>query len=94
MPKDDFARLERRFEERPLFGPQRTRRPLTRLMGATLMLAVLAGLAALQGPAAVDLLSRMVDARAQPAAAPDEAAIPVRLTPPPQPEAQGPDHDL
>lgn len=85
MPKDDFASLERRFRERPLFGPTRRRRPRLKTAGLALVVLMLGGLVAPQGQSAVEALSRLVDVKAQPAVEPpaaDRDALPVLLQPP------------
>lgn len=88
MPKDDFARLERRWRERPLFGPPRRRRPRLKLAAVLIAVLTLAGLVVVQGPAAVERIARLVDAPAPALEPPDGVPIPVLLKPPASKDVQ------
>jgi hypothetical protein len=75
MPRDDFASLERRWREQPLFLPRRRRLPLWPLVVALLALAGALGSTALDPRGWNDLTAGIMDAfdaRANPAGRPAE----------------------
>jgi hypothetical protein len=88
MPKDEFASLERRWRERPLFGPPRRRRPRLKLAATLIAVLTLVGLVAVQGPAAVERFARLVDSPAPALEPPDDVPIPMRPKPPASKEVQ------
>jgi hypothetical protein len=73
MPRDDFARLERRWRERPLFLPRRRRLPWWALGAVFLVLAVTLTSSLLGRKPMhllVDSLGGAVNANADPSASP------------------------
>jgi hypothetical protein len=74
MPRDDFARLERRWRARPLFLPRRKRLPWWALVTTVLVVLVAALTSSLLGPKPMELLVESlggaVSAKADPSASP------------------------